>query len=80
VTPVEQVQDRYPLVLANIQASVLVPLAEPISARVAEGGLLLLSGILVGQESEVRAAYPGFGLVASPVEGDWIALILKKTA
>lgn len=80
VTPVEEVPDSYPLVLANIQASVLVPLAEPIAARVSAGGLLLLSGILVGQESEVLAAYPGFALEASPVEGEWIALILKKTA
>jgi ribosomal protein L11 methyltransferase len=79
-TPVEEVPDSYPLVLANIQASVLVPLAAPIAARVAPEGLLLLSGILVGQETEVLAAYPGFALEASPVEGEWIALILKKTS
>jgi ribosomal protein L11 methyltransferase len=80
VTLVEDVEDSYPLVLANIQATVLIPLAEPIAARVAPGGLLLLSGILIGQESDVRAAYPAFTLEASPVEGEWIALILKKTA
>jgi ribosomal protein L11 methyltransferase len=79
VTPVEDVPDSYPLVLANIQANVLTPLAAPIAARVRPGGLLLLSGILVGQETEVLAAYPAFALEASPVEGEWIALILKKT-
>lgn len=77
-TPVESVTELYPLVLANIQASVLVPLADPIAARVAAGGTLLLSGILRGQEQEVAAAYPGFTLEASPTEGEWIALILTK--
>jgi ribosomal protein L11 methyltransferase len=79
-TPVEQVAGSFPLVLANIQATVLIPLAVPIAARVAAGGLLFLSGILVGQEHDVLAAYPGFALQASPLEGEWIALILKKTA
>ncbi len=78
VTPVGDVADSYPLVLANIQASVLIPLAQQIAARVVPSGLLLLSGILVGQEAEVLAAYPAFTLEASPVEGEWIALILKK--
>jgi ribosomal protein L11 methyltransferase len=79
VTPVGDVPGRFPLVLANIQASVLIPLAHEIAARVAPAGLLLLSGILVGQEVDVLAAYPAFVLEASPVEGEWIALILKKT-
>jgi ribosomal protein L11 methyltransferase len=77
--PVEGVVGTFPLVLANIQATVLIPLAGAIAARVAPGGRLLLSGILVGQESDVQAAYPGFALEASPVEGEWIALVLKKT-
>ena len=76
-TPVEELPGRYPLVLANIQANVLIPLAQPIAAKVAPGGTLLLSGILVGQEDEVRAAYPQFTLEDSPREGEWIALILK---
>lgn len=79
-TDVADVPDSYPLVLANIQATVLIPLAEPIAARVAVGGLLFMSGILIGQEHDVLAAYPGFELLASPKEGEWIALILKKAA
>lgn len=76
-TPIEEVEGQYPIVLANIQASVLIPLASEIAARVAPGGLLLLSGILLGQEDEVRAAYPSFALVDSPREGEWIALLLR---
>ena len=76
-TPVEDVSAHFPLVLANIQASVLVPLARAIGSRVAPSGLLMLSGILIGQEDDVLAAYPGFELLEAPKEGEWIALILK---
>lgn len=76
-TPVEAVRERFELVLANIQASVLVPLADAIAARVAPDGRLLLSGILKGQEPEVLAAYPSFALEQANEEGEWIALILK---
>jgi ribosomal protein L11 methyltransferase len=76
-TPVEALSECYELVLANIQASVLVPLANAIAQRVAPSGLLLMSGILKGQEQEVLAAYPGFTLVQAPEEGEWVALILQ---
>jgi ribosomal protein L11 methylase PrmA len=56
---------------------VLVPLAGAIAARVAPAGLLLLSGILIGQEADVIAAYPGFTVEESPQEGEWIALVLR---
>ena len=77
-TPVGDVPGVYQVVLANIQASVLVPLAAEIAGRVASGGLLLLSGILVGQQEDVLAAYPGFTSLSTPTEGEWIALVLRK--
>jgi ribosomal protein L11 methyltransferase len=77
-TPVEEIPGRFPLVLANIQATVLVPLAPAIGAKVEPGGWLVLSGLLKGQEREVLDAYPDFALEAAPTEGEWIALILKQ--
>ncbi len=68
---------RWPLVLANIQAEVLVPFAEDIAALVEPGGLLALSGILVTQRDRVRAAYPSLALVEAPESGEWVALILR---
>lgn len=47
----------YPVVVANILASALVTLADTVTARVAPGGVLAMSGILAGQEDEVIAAY-----------------------
>lgn len=77
--------DRYHFVLANIEASVLTPLAPALMDRVAPGGLLVLSGILsqaVAPEQlrSVRAAYSRFEERGSPVKGEWVALILGAPA
>ncbi len=79
-TPVEDIEGTYPIVLANIEAFVLIPLAKAISARTKPGGLLVLSGILVPQKDTVLAAYPDFDLVSAPEKGEWIALALRKKA
>lgn len=69
-----------PVVLANIEARVLVPMASELSRHVAPGGLLLLSGILVPQKAEVRAAYPSMDLLDAPDLGEWTLLALRAPA
>lgn len=76
----ESVPGTYPLVLANIEARVLVPMAQALSARVAPGGHLLLSGLLHADAERVRAAYPAFRECARPKLGDWCALLLQREA
>jgi ribosomal protein L11 methyltransferase len=66
------------LVLANIEARILIPMASDLAARVAPGGLLLLSGILGPQQDDVRAAYAAFELVEAPALGEWLLLALRK--
>jgi ribosomal protein L11 methyltransferase len=53
-----------------------MPLAAAIAARLAPGGTLVLSGILVPQADEVRAAYPQLRELARLQQGDWCALLL----
>jgi len=79
-TPVEDIEARYPVVLANIEARVLIPLADAIKKAVAPGGLLVLSGILVGQEDDVAKAYAPFTVEEMPTEGEWVALVLRAGA
>jgi ribosomal protein L11 methyltransferase len=67
-----------PIVLANIEARVLVPMARELAAHVDPGGLLFLSGILVPQKDEVRAAYAEMELLAAPSMGEWTLLALRK--
>ncbi|MBL8683353.1 MAG: 50S ribosomal protein L11 methyltransferase [Myxococcales bacterium] len=68
-------RERSTLVLANIEAGVLIPLAESIAALVADGGALVLSGVLEAQRDAVVAAYAPFGLRLERCEqqGEWVA-------
>lgn len=79
-TPVEEVHGPFDLVLANILPDVLIPLARPIAARVAPGGTLVLSGILVPLADEVERAYLALGLTAAARrdEEGWRALVLRR--
>jgi ribosomal protein L11 methyltransferase len=76
-TSVEALSDQFPLVLANIEARVLVPLAAAIAARVAPGGSLLLSGLIASDVDAVRAAYPQLAEIGRTERGDWRALVLR---
>jgi ribosomal protein L11 methyltransferase len=83
-TPLEAVRTIAPVVVANIEARVLVPLAKELAGHVAAGpsGLLVLSGILASQAEEVRTAYVALGLTLddAPSLGEWVALVLRKRA
>jgi len=77
-TPVELVPSKFDMVVANIEADVLIALAAPISERVEPGKLLVLSGVLASQHDRVRAAYADFERIDSPARGEWVALILRR--
>jgi ribosomal protein L11 methyltransferase len=77
---VESIGQQFPVVVANIEARVLIPLAAALASRVAPKGLLVLSGILAPQADEVRAAYAPFQLEEQVAKGEWIALVLRAPA
>lgn len=70
---------RFAVVVANILAQPLKDLAPEIVKLMAEGGCLVLSGLLVIQADGVEAAYTALGLPPAQrvVEGDWAALVWK---
>jgi ribosomal protein L11 methyltransferase len=69
------------VVLANIQADVLMAHAARIVAAVAPGGILILSGILAAENSEVRTAFekitPNW-IVNARVMGEWSDVVLTR--
>jgi ribosomal protein L11 methyltransferase len=67
------------LVLANIEASVLVPLAPEFPARIAPAGALILSGLLTSDVDAITRAYRdvGFDIDARRDEDEWAALRLS---
>ena len=66
----------FDVVLANLIAGVLVPLAPLLHDELKAGGTLLASGIFIDREAEVRTAFQVAGLAVTRrlVEGDWVAL------
>lgn len=72
-TPLARVRGSFDLVLANIEADVLIDLRDALRARMAPGGRLVLSGILATREKDVRAAF-GKPLSRSSI-GEWVALV-----
>ena len=68
------------IVIANILMGTLIELAPDIISRVRPGGLLALSGMLAGQEQEVRTYYePPFALTVRERQ-KWILLAGRKPA
>lgn len=72
----------YDLTVANILAGPLTRLAPAISAALAPGGILLLSGLLRWQENLVASFYRPHGLVLRRIyrDGPWSALRLERPA
>ncbi len=74
-TPIDRVEGRYDLVLANIESRVLLPIAAELIARVQPGGTLILSGLLATEEEEIRAAYGALSFERTRAERDWISMV-----
>jgi ribosomal protein L11 methyltransferase len=68
------------VVLANLIAGVLVPLAPLLVDELRPGGTILASGIFSDREIEVRDAFvaAGLAITARTTEGDWVALEARR--
>ena len=68
------------VVVANILAPVLVELAPAVTALLASGGTLVLSGFLTARRPGVVAAYPALEERATAAEDGWSAVVLAAPA
>jgi ribosomal protein L11 methyltransferase len=77
--------ERYPLVLANIQAHVLRELRVALCERVLPGGTLILSGILTPQAQALAEEFVAGGMTlvrvrAASDDAQWTAVVLERPA
>jgi ribosomal protein L11 methyltransferase len=78
--PVFAERGPFDLIVANILAGPLVDLAPEVASHLAEGGRVVLSGLMNAEEDRVRAAYAAQGLNvldAKQLEG-WSTLTLAR--
>lgn len=72
----------YPLICANILADVLAELLlqQELAARLASGGVMLLSGVIAPQRHLVDLALAARSLkaIATVQDGDWLALAVQR--
>jgi ribosomal protein L11 methyltransferase len=72
----------FDVVLANIQADVLLAIADEFPAQLAPGCAVILSGLLTSHADGVADRYGGLGLTltATREEDEWTALLLEASA
>jgi ribosomal protein L11 methyltransferase len=80
-SPAIEASAPYDLIVANILAGPLRQLAPALSAALARGGSVVLSGLLRDQENQVESCYRVQGLVHRKAlrKGPWSALVLERS-
>ena len=72
--------DCYDIVVANILADVIIPMAPVIPARLKKDGIFITSGIIDFKEQEVKEALEkaGFEILETNYQGEWVNITAKK--
>ncbi len=72
--------EEYEIVVANILADVIIPMAPVIPARLKKGGLFITSGIIDFKENEVKEAIEkaGMEIVQINHQGEWVNITARK--
>jgi ribosomal protein L11 methyltransferase len=80
LTPLDQVEQTFDVVVANLTATLLTHLADDLAGHVSAKGLLLLSGILAEQVEEVAKCFEThyFKVVDSRATEEWQAILLRR--
>ena len=79
--PEEAPELQADVVVANILASALIALRPRLAALAAPSAPIALSGILLGQEDEVIAAYQkDFDMLSVAVQEDWVRISGLRSA
>lgn len=67
---------RFDVILANINKNVILANLKALVGQLAPGGILLLSGLLVTDEPDIRSALKGYGLnvVSRAEKHNWLCL------
>jgi ribosomal protein L11 methyltransferase len=70
----------FDLILANIQKNVLLEIADKIKSKLKSGGIIILSGLLESDKSEIEIKYHSLGFKSVIIEAmdEWIAVVFEE--
>ncbi len=76
----EQSPEAADVLVANIIADVICALAAPAKPHIAEGGVMICSGIIREREQDVQDALAaaGYGIADRLEQGEWVCLAARK--
>lgn len=76
----ETVGNGYDIVVANILADVIIPMADVLFSCLRAGGICITSGIIDFKEKEVASALTaaGFAVTETTYQGEWVSITAKK--
>ncbi len=75
---IEEIDDVYDVVVANLLLPVIESLGERLLARVVPGGHLVLGGLLVGQDERALVAVRPARVVARVVSDGWVTVVARR--
>lgn len=73
-------ENAFDLVTANIQKNILLTIVKEIYSRMKEGGILILSGLLIEDEEDIKKSYTdiGFKFLETQTMDVWISVVFSK--
>lgn len=76
---VDRATGPFDIVVANIEAPILLDLADAITGAVAPDGVVVLSGFIEQQERRVRSGFAPLADCVRIEEAGWVALVLSQS-
>ena len=72
-------EEDFDLVLANIQKNILLLISEKIKTKLNNNGIVVLSGLMLKDETEIIKHYQsvGFKFIDKKIMDEWIAIVFK---
>jgi ribosomal protein L11 methyltransferase len=77
---IDRCEGDYDMISANLISGTLVQLAREIASRLVPAGIVIMSGILKGQDDEVVEAAKNSGLacIERLADGKWVSLVCRR--
>jgi ribosomal protein L11 methyltransferase len=77
---IDKCEGKFDMIAANLISGTLVQLAGEIASRLMQAGVVIMSGILSGQDDEVVSVAKNSGLdcVERLSDGKWVSLVCKR--